>query len=220
MWFIGRFITNLSLWIFGASPPFARDAHKEFHWFSIPPLQQSILFRKNTFFTNLFVFQALSEHKDYCERCVPGESWKRKICVIMLFTPLSFPLSLPASLTSFSPFGFSCMSNYQKIYAFSDQLICSLSNDFSTFLSFSWFILQKNEKFSRAKIKKLNNVNGTKIDVVRNFFAAARRWIKNRFWLTDLHSTGWMSMKSSRSFRNRLLISRNNCNWPWCMLEA
>lgn len=104
-----------------------------FHWFSILPRAES----ETEHFSWIYGSSNSdsSEHEDYCERCLPVGSWKREICVIMLFIPffvLVVVLALP------------CMSNYRKIYASSDRLICSLSNDFLHFsvllLSLPWFM--------------------------------------------------------------------------------
>lgn len=121
-------------------------------------------------------------------------------------------LSQHVLVHSCSPYGLPCMSNYRKIYAFSDQLICSLSNDFYTFLSFSWFMpFGENEKYSQTEIKVWAEWDGWSFSWS---FSAVSEWRWSRtddrrgIWLTRLHSAKWMSLWAPQKLINKIKVNR------------
>lgn len=110
-----------------------------------------------------------------------------------------------------------CMSNYRKIYASSDQLICSLSNDFLHFsvllLSLSWFMpqWQESEKFPDGD-KSFSTTTSTMVHNGMVCVELKREHNERIFWLTRLHSAKWMSSTDCL-----LISSAYDCdiNRPW-----
>jgi hypothetical protein len=118
----------------------------------------------------------------------------------MLFTRLF--RSCPCRFPVFPPFACSCMSNYRKIYAFSDQLICSLSNDFYTFCLCRDLFRKKRGIFLSGDKK-----NWAKIDVVRELFAAGRTMNKESI-LIDRLTLHWMDVDEKLCKLSQQIVNR------------